>query len=759
MRGKWIILFCLGLLFISTSRSIAQDPEEVTCTGKIMNAEGKPINKAKVILYHNYSRWGLGNRIVEETKSTADGTFISKSPLDYSDTGRYPYGRDSYIIIASHPDYALSWININKGQEKSRYELTLTSPETFTITVTDQQDNPLSGARVWCYSMGDRESSNPTFRDYLSLPTDIGLVSATTDTQGKATVTNLPKTGCSFRATLKGYATTIAFPGQKTIRLTQGATLAGTVLTEDNKAVEGAIIRLRADWMWNFFLAKTDSQGRFRFEDLPANGWDMSAWGRGGVGNGGYSITMEHNDYTTWQTGVQLEPGEKLEDLMIDAYPGTLINCRVVETETNNPVGGARITGRNESGRIDGYSDSNGLFRIRVTPGQTSLRFYLPPQGVYLDEGMSMVREDLPESNLEFYAEGDEMDVTLKTPRIAGILTCVHGIVLGPDDKPQADAVVHAATGRFMRAKGGYIPPAGADVDGSFELKEVPAGRRISLYVITKDGMLAGTAECNVPAEPVKAPFIRIKLQDTKKTSVIIKDEMGFPLGNKNLQINPVVAGHHMPRAQRNAETDEQGLLEIDGIVPELQYYLRETRGESIAPTIARSNYIEPFEKTMVLVSSEAEATRQKVITGIQPEKKLTATLPNGVTVEEFGIYLSEKVIQDKHILMCFFDMEQRPSRNCIMQLNKKAQEFAAKDVVVVAVQASKIDKSSLDEWIKDQNISIPVGMIEANEEKTRFAWGIKSLPWLILTDTEHTVAAEGFGIDELDNKIEAVQK
>ncbi len=42
--------------------------------------------------------------------------------------------------------------------------------------------------------------------------------------------------------------------------------------------------------------------------------------------------------------------------------------------------------------------------------------------------------------------------------------------------------------------------------------------------------------------------------------------------------------------------------------------------------------------------------------------------------------------------------------------------------------------------------------------EKIRFAWGVKSLPWLILTDSRHVVAATGFGLSELDEKIEAAR-
>jgi hypothetical protein len=35
----------------------------------------------------------------------------------------------------------------------------------------------------------------------------------------------------------------------------------------------------------------------------------------------------------------------------------------------------------------------------------------------------------------------------------------------------------------------------------------------------------------------------------------------------------------------------------------------------------------------------------------------------------------------------------------------------------------------------------------------------MKSLPWLILTDEQHIVRAEGFNIDELDEKIKEVEK
>ncbi len=122
--------------------------------------------------------------------------------------------------------------------------------------------------------------------------------------------------------------------------------------------------------------------------------------------------------------------------------------------------------------------------------------------------------------------------------------------------------------------------------------------------------------------------------------------------------------------------------------------------------------------------------------------------------MKELGVNLPPADVNDKKILVCFFDMEQRPSRNCILQISKKAKQLKEKGVVIITVQTSKIERTKLDEWIKGNNITFPVGMVEGDSEKIRFTWGIKSLPWLILTDKQHIVTAEGFSLDELDEKI-----
>ena len=117
-------------------------------------------------------------------------------------------------------------------------------------------------------------------------------------------------------------------------------------------------------------------------------------------------------------------------------------------------------------------------------------------------------------------------------------------------------------------------------------------------------------------------------------------------------------------------------------------------------------------------------------------------------------INLATDQTKNKMMLICFFDMNQRPSRNYIMQLAKQAEALTQKGVCLIAVQASKTDENALHKWISENNVNLPLGMIQDNEECVRFDWAVLSLPWLILTDRKHVVTAEGFGLDELNDKI-----
>lgn len=121
---------------------------------------------------------------------------------------------------------------------------------------------------------------------------------------------------------------------------------------------------------------------------------------------------------------------------------------------------------------------------------------------------------------------------------------------------------------------------------------------------------------------------------------------------------------------------------------------------------------------------------------------------------EGTNLKLSDEQTKDRAILLCFFDMNQRPSRYCVKQLTQKAAALKEKGITVAAVQTSQVTNNTLNEWAKTNNIPFPVGAITADIEKTRFTWGVRVLPWLILTDKQNIVTAEGFNPAELDEKL-----
>ncbi len=93
------------------------------------------------------------------------------------------------------------------------------------------------------------------------------------------------------------------------------------------------------------------------------------------------------------------------------------------------------------------------------------------------------------------------------------------------------------------------------------------------------------------------------------------------------------------------------------------------------------------------------------------------------------------------------------------MQLVKQAEQLKSKGITVVAIQASQIDQDALNQWKNKYNLPFPVGMVEDDTDKARFTWGLRSLPWLILTNKNHIVSSNGFSVSKLDNKIQSAQQ
>jgi len=220
---------------------------------------------------------------------------------------------------------------------------------------------------------------------------------------------------------------------------------------------------------------------------------------------------------------------------------------------------------------------------------------------------------------------------------------------------------------------------------------------------------------------------------------------------------------HQYNRLESEIEVKQIAMAEMDGTAiwyPEKAYYTVDDKFGTAKYELTVTEFIpnvEVDEKTFRFDFPKGTYVFDRVrgIAGIdlpkEPPSLLGKPLPQ---LKDFNLKLDADKTKDKMILVCFFDMQQRPSRNCIMRLAKQAEQLKQKGVAVVAIQASKVDENELNQWTKNYNIPFPVGMVQGDGEKTKFDWGVKSLPWLILTDMEHIVRAEDFGLNELNEKI-----
>jgi len=115
-----------------------------------------------------------------------------------------------------------------------------------------------------------------------------------------------------------------------------------------------------------------------------------------------------------------------------------------------------------------------------------------------------------------------------------------------------------------------------------------------------------------------------------------------------------------------------------------------------------------------------------------------------------------ETTLGSGRLLLCFFDLNQRPSRRCLAQLTERTQQLQAAGFNIAAIQARDVDDSTWARWYAKQSTRFPIVRTECHFDTIRFTWGVRSLPWLILTDTEHVVRAEGFAVSELERTLEA---
>jgi hypothetical protein len=217
-----------------------------------------------------------------------------------------------------------------------------------------------------------------------------------------------------------------------------------------------------------------------------------------------------------------------------------------------------------------------------------------------------------------------------------------------------------------------------------------------------------------------------------------VKDDQGRPMA----QVTVHCSGRDQPSCW--AQTDIQGRFTLDKVCAGPIYLSATARsGERWVLGQART---EGGATGVEIVIRDPRPAPPGGLKDAAPLKGRPLPAFKGIQID-----LDKTPLKDERILVCFFDMEQRPSRQAAQRLSSQAASLAEKGLVVLAIDLSKVDVSVRSQWIRDQKIQIPVGLVTGDPDEVRVAWAVKALPWLVLADAGHVVKAEGFAVGEMD--------
>ena len=825
MRRNCLAILCVSsVIIILTSSAQAQnteskEPQKITCTGKVVDDQNRPIAGVKVALHemvYGPTANSYDTKLIGEVTTRADGAFSFSTSAE-SDVYRYGY------IVAEKEGLALSFANWRMREGDKELEIKLGRPEELSGVVVDENDKPVADAQVSIAMLfiGTMQEERG-----VGGPVAIELFTSTTDTAGKFKFTKIPPNATAEfimkkdgRATVGTYKNTggadqkLNFAaGQADIKLVLPieAKIEGIVVQKDTgKPVSGVQLTARSEQGIPYFRQKPlvpNEDGKFSINALASGRYTL----------GPVQSTDELADWVAESVEVMAEAGKTVSGVKIELSKGGILEVAVTEAVSKQPVEKASVGVRNpaSSQYHSSRSDKDGIARIRLMPGEYQM------SGVY-KQGYSQQNlqdtvtiEDGKTERLEYELAG--------MPKITGVVRdergkSLEGVKLRVCPMGGSQDATTDAEGRFEAL---YDP-------GGWGGRETPVMFLVGRY---EAGNLAAAVEIEEDAREVD---IILKPAVTFTGRVVDPDGKGIASARITVMLRVSSWGSSIGRGR--ITTDEQGKFEIKAIPTEHKYTLYvvaegygENRNEEISTDDAVNNHLdigalilavanlsvsgvvvdndgktvagariycsgEGQSRSRAQTDIEGKFTLEKVCAGrirISADKSGATRLYGSIETEggatdvrivtsqsssstryepkrppslvgrplpelkEIAIDLPPADTDGKIMLVCFFDMEQRPSRHCITQLANQAEQLKSKGVTVVAIQASKMNQDALTQWKNKYNIPFPAGMVQGDAEKARFTWGIRSLPWLILTDSGHIIRAAGFRVNELNEKI-----
>ena len=252
------------------------------------------------------------------------------------------------------------------------------------------------------------------------------------------------------------------------------------------------------------------------------------------------------------------------------------------------------------------------------------------------------------------------------------------------------------------------------------------------------------------PGEEVTIPDMELVTLDAFISGVVL-DENDNPVARKPVFVGSNRGGFPISKA---TSTDEQGRFKVKRI-PE-------------GPVTLQSGFGQGPDAAYIFAHSRDNVTIKlgNHFKNYMPPFSLVGSQLPDLRVLEMGF--DYKGFKNKKTLVVFVDYTNRPSQIAIDLLKRRQLELRRSKLEVVCIQVAPVDEGDLVAWKKENKISFPIYILPGQsgwDDKNnllilkqtpkimntlRKQWGVRSLPWTILTDENQKILATGLNIPRI---------
>jgi protocatechuate 3,4-dioxygenase beta subunit len=598
---------------------------EVSASGKVVDAAGRPVAGAQIVLrewaYLRATQLPAGEEvhdILARTNSDSDGRFAFHQVPSQLQSDGFTWPWD---VIAYAPGNALAWQQLTSANQDAPITLVLRPGAELRGRVLQEDGKPAAGVHVQVMEIAELGAPPmypvPVF-GVLFLYRSEWLVGATSDAAGYFTIRDLPVNRrfilrvaddrfvrqTAYAATTTSPQPGVAFmtiapPGAKrtldpvytgafTLTLKRSSHVHGYVQFADSgKPAASARACLRRTKLSGTYSARVDAQGHFSLSQFSPGEYELEVLPPAGM------------EYMGIRQKMIVRADQPDQEINLSLSRGIMMSGQVVEEGTRNGVGDVPIDYSPAPGSATGTvapvpptvrTDANGRFRIVVPSGKGRLWIANFVPGYAMQD---LYGGNYPEKTeryaRSFDARPGQVAHEVRFAIGRGVTITIHA--RDHDGRPVAGAqVVSHSTADVFQSK------EVSNAEGVLRVPGISSHLGYELAVIQRKRRLAAIA--NVSPKPTDRTIdLEVQLEPAGSATGHVLDNQGRAIAGAwvDLSMAELVPKGTLKYSIRflSIQTDDAGQFRFDNLIPRT-HYIVEARANghdtaSVAPFESRS--------------------------------------------------------------------------------------------------------------------------------------------------------------------------